>query len=92
MRKSDVIAQVADTADLNPRQAEAAVNAILEEITNALARDHSVNLVGFGSFSVKTRAARSGRNPKNGESINIAASKAPVFKPGKGLKESLQTP
>ncbi len=92
MRKSDLITAVIQAADLSPKHAEAAVHALLETITNALARAESVNLVGFGSFSVKTRATRSGRNPKNGEPITIAASCSPLFKAGKGLKDGIQTP
>lgn len=89
MKKSDIINKVVDIADLSPSQADNAVSAIFEQITNALARGEAVNLVGFGSFSVKSRAERSGRNPNNGEAIVIPASTQPVFKPGKSLKDAL---
>lgn len=89
MRKSDLVEAVADAADLSPRQADDAVSAIFDHITNALARKDSVNLVGFGSFITRERAARQGRNPQTGATIDIAASVLPVFKPGKKLKDAL---
>lgn len=90
MRKSDLVSAVADIADLSPREADDAVSSALEHITNALARGETLNLVGFGSFTVKTRAARTGRNPKTGDPIDIAASKQVSFKAGKSLKDTLQ--
>jgi len=89
MRKPELIKAVAEIADLSERQADAVVSAVVEQITNALSKGETVNLVGFGSFSVKSRPARQGRNPKNGETIQIPASNAPVFKAGKGLKDAL---
>ncbi len=90
MRKPELIKAVAEVADLSERQADAVLAAVLEQITNALSRGETVNLVGFGSFSVKARQARQGRNPKNGEPIQIPASNTPTFKAGKGLKDALQ--
>lgn len=89
MRKSDLVDAVADAADISQRQADEAVSAIFEHITNALARRESVNLVGFGSFVVRERAAREGRNPQTGATIQIKASVLPAFKPGKKLKDLL---
>lgn len=89
MRKPELIKAVAELADLPEKQAVAVVDAVLEQITNALNRGETVNLVGFGSFSVKARPARQGRNPKNGEPIEIPASNNPTFKAGKGLKDAL---
>ncbi len=89
MRKPELVQAIADIADLSERQAEAVLAAMLEQITNALSKGETVNLVGFGSFSVKSRPARQGRNPKTGEPIQIPASNAPVFKAGKGLKDAL---
>ena len=90
MLKQELVKAVAEIADLSERQADAVVAAVLEQITNALSRGETVNLVGFGSFSVKARPARQGRNPKSGEPINIPASSAPVFKAGKGLKDAMR--
>lgn len=91
MRKTELTKAVADIADINQRQADAAVEAMLEQITNALSRGESVNLVGFGAFTVKPRAARTGRNPQTGASIEIAATHVPQFKAGKKLKDALQS-
>lgn len=90
MRKPELVQAVASAADLNGREAEAAVTACLDAITKALAAGETVNLIGFGSFSVKERAARQGRNPQTGATIQIAASRQPTFKPGKALKDALQ--
>jgi len=87
MRKVDLIASVADIADLSNRKADDAVSLALEHIANALARGESLNLVGFGSFNVKARAARVGRNPKTGDPIHIAATNQVCFKAGKQLRE-----
>lgn len=89
MRKSELVAAVADIADIPHNQADDAVSAIFEHITNALARGENVGLVGFASFVVKERAAREGRNPKTGEAIAIAAHNHVQFKPGKALKDAL---
>jgi len=89
MNKTELIAAVAEKAELSKKDAEAAITAAVEAITEALTRQEKVQLVGFGSFEVKTRAERVGRNPKTKESIQIPASKAPVFKPGKALKDAV---
>ncbi len=89
MNKTELIAAVADQTDLSKKDAEAAITAMVDAVTAALKRGEKVQLVGFGSFEVKARAARTGRNPKTKESIQIAASKAPVFKAGKALKDAV---
>jgi len=89
MNKTELIAAVADKTDLSKKDAEAAITAAVEAITEALAQQEKVQLVGFGSFEVKTRAERVGRNPKTKEAIQIPASKAPIFKPGKALKDAV---
>ncbi len=90
MRKPELIAAVAHAADLSTADATAAVEAILSEITHALAEDNSkVSLVGFGSFEKRHRAARKGKNPKTGEEIDIAASNSVGFKAGKAFKDAL---
>ena len=89
MNKTQLIDAVAKAADLNKKQAEAAVNAVTGAITDALKAGDKVQLIGFGSFEVKKRAARQGRNPKPGETIKIAASKHPTFTAGKALKDSV---
>jgi DNA-binding protein HU-alpha len=89
MRKPELVKAVAELADLSERQADAVLAAVLEQITNALSRGETVNLVGFGSFAVKSRPARQGRNPKTGEPIQIPAATTPVFKAGKGLKDAI---
>ena len=89
MNKIELIAAVAEKADLSKKDAEAAINATVEAITEALSQQEKVQLVGFGSFEVKARAARVGRNPKTKEAIQIPASKPPVFKAGKALKDAV---
>ena len=89
MNKTELIAAVAEKADLSKKDAEAAITAAIEAMTEALAQQEKVQLVGFGSFEVKTRAERVGRNPKTKETIQIPASKAPVFKAGKALKDAV---
>ena len=89
MNKTELIAEVAEKAELSKKDAEAAITATIDAITAALCREEKVQLVGFGSFEVKQRAARIGRNPKTKEAIEIPASKAPVFKPSKALKDTL---
>ena len=89
MNKAELLAAAAEKAELSKKDTEAAVNAAIDAITEALAAGDKVQLVGFGVFEVKARAARIGRNPKTRETINIPASKVPVFKPGKGLKDSV---
>ena len=90
MNKSDLVDAVASGADLSKASAGRAVDSILGGIGDALGNGDSVSLVGFGSFSVRHRAAREGRNPQTGESMHIAASKVPGFKAGKGLKDKVK--
>jgi len=89
MNKADLISAVADKAGLSKKSAEGAVNALTDIIGDALAKGDKVQLVGFGSFEVRKREARTGRNPKTKEEIKIPASKSPVFKPGKALKDTV---
>ena len=87
MNKSELINAVAEKASLSKKDSEAAVTAALDAITAALAAGDEVRLVGFGTFEVKKREARIGRNPATKEEIQIPATKVPAFKPGKALKE-----
>jgi DNA-binding protein HU-beta len=89
MNKSELIDAIASKGDLSKAQAGQALEALIGAVGDALKAGDSVTLVGFGTFSVKERAARSGRNPKTGEAIQIAASKVPGFKAGKGLKDAV---
>jgi DNA-binding protein HU-beta len=89
MTKTDLIAAVADRAGLTRADAERAVNATVDSICDALAGGDKVTLVGFGTFSVGERAARKGRNPQTGATIDIPASKSAKFKPSKSLKDAL---
>ena len=87
MNKAELINAAADKAGLSKKDMETALNAAIEVISQCLAEGEKVQLVGFGAFEVKSRAERTGRNPKSGLSIKIPASKVPVFKPGKALKD-----
>ena len=87
MNKSDIIAAIAAKTGETKKDAEATVNAFIDVVTESLAKGEKVQLVGFGSFEVRKRAARKGRNPQTKEEIKIPASKAPVFKAGKALKD-----
>ena len=89
MNKAELIAAVAEKTGLSKKDTEAVVSASLEVITESLAQGEKVQLVGFGSFEVKARAERVGRNPKTNQSIQIPASKTPVFKAGKALKDAV---
>ncbi len=89
MNKTDLIDVVAASADLPKASAGRAVDAMVNAITKALKKNDEVTLVGFGTFSVRKRAARAGRNPRTGETIKIAASKVPAFKPGKAFKDAV---
>ncbi|MFW1857888.1 HU family DNA-binding protein [Acinetobacter defluvii] len=89
MNKSELVAAIAAKAGLSKDQASKALNAFEDAVTEELKNGGSVALVGFGTFSVKAREARTGRNPKTGEALEIAASNAPVFKAGKNLKDAL---
>ena len=89
MNKTDLVEVVAFKADLSKKDAEAAVKAVTEAIAEALAAGDKVQLIGFGTYAVKERAAREGRNPKTGEKMTIAASKTPTFTPGKAFKDAI---
>ena len=89
MNKTELIAAVAEKADLSKKDAEAAITATVDAIAEALTQGEKVQLVGFGSFEVKTRAARVGRNLRTGEEIPISEAKLPVFKAGKALKDAV---
>ncbi len=90
MNKADLINALAEKNGLKKKDAEAAVNAVLDLIAEALKKGEKVAIMGFGSFETKTRAARTGKNPATGATIEIPASKAVVFKAGKALKDSVQ--
>ncbi len=87
MNKAELIAAVAAKANVSQKEAGAVVAAVLDEIKDALKKGDKVQLVGFGSFEVRAKAARKGKNPRTGEEITIAASKAPAFKAGKAFKD-----
>ena len=90
MNKGELVASVAEKAGLTKKDAELAVNALLETVEETLVKGEKIQLVGFGNFEVKERAAREGRNPRNPEEVvKIEASKAPVFKAGKSLKDAV---
>jgi len=89
MNKSELIDAVASAADLSRADASRATDAVLDSIIAALGKGDQVALAGFGTFSVRERAARSGRNPQTGETIQIKASKNPAFKAGKALKDAV---
>ena len=90
MNKTDLVAAVAAKAEISKKDAEAAVSAVISSIADALADGDKVALVGFGTFEVKERAARTGLNPRTGEKLSIPASKAPAFKAGKALKDAVK--
>ena len=89
MNKTELIAATAEKANLSKKDTEAAVNAVIDVITEALKKGDKVQLVGFGSFETRERAARVGRNPKTKEEIKIPATKVPAFKAGKALKDAV---
>lgn len=90
MNKAELIDHVAANADLSKAAAGSAVEAVISGVSGALSNGDSVSLVGFGTFSVSDRAARTARNPRTGETINVPASKAPKFKAGKALKDAVK--
>ncbi len=90
MNKTDLINAVADQAEVSKKDAGKAVDAFVAAVTDALKKGEKVQLVGFGTFEVRERAAREGRNPQTGETIQIKAAKVPAFKAGKALKDSVQ--
>jgi DNA-binding protein HU-beta len=89
VNKNDLVAAVSDNAGLSKADATRAVDGVFDAITAALKKGGDVRIVGFGTFSVAKRKATTGRNPRTGETINIAASKQPKFKAGKGLKDAV---
>lgn len=90
MQKSDLVEKIADEAGISKAAADRALKSLLDSVTRALKKGDRVSLVGFGTFSVSRRAARTGRNPRTGETIKIKASKAPRFAPGKSLKDAVK--
>jgi len=89
VNKGDLVTSVAETAGLTKADAAKAVDAVIATIRDTLVRGDTVNLIGFGTFSVRARAARTGLNPRTKETIQIAAAKNPAFKPGKALKDAV---
>lgn len=89
MNKSELAEAVAQAANMSKADGARAVDAVVDSVTSALQKGDTVSLVGFGTFQVKQRAARAGRNPRTGETIQIKASKVPSFKAGKGLKDAV---
>ncbi len=89
MNKTELIAAMADKAEISKKDAEAALKALTETVTKELKKGEKVQIVGFGTFEVSERAAREGRNPQTGEAMKIKASKAPRFKAGKALKDAV---
>ena len=91
MNKADLVKSVALEAGLSQKDAEKAIKAVFDSVAGSLAKKEKVQLVGFGTFEVRARQARTGRNPKTGEEIKIAAANVPVFKAGKALKDGVNT-
>lgn len=89
MNKTELIAAVAEKANLSKKDAEAAVSAVLDAVTDELVKGGKVQLIGFGPFEVRERAAKQGRNPKTGEAMQIPATKVPAFKAGNALKNAV---
>lgn len=90
MKRTDLVAAIADKAAITKKDADAALSAVIEAITDALKSGDKVQLVGFGTFEVREKAARKGRNPQTGAEIEIAASKSPAFKAGKAFKDAVK--
>jgi len=90
MNKTELVTKVAEMTELTKKDATKAVDAVFESISEALQEGDKVQIIGFGNFEVRERAARKGRNPQTGEEIEISASKVPAFKPGKALKEGIK--
>ena len=88
--KAQLIENVAEKTSLTKKDATTAVDAVFESIKDSLSNGEKVQIIGFGNFEVRDRAARKGRNPQTGEEIEIAASKVPAFKPGKALKDAVK--
>ena len=90
MNKTELVDAVATKSELTKQDSKKAVDALFETISNTLAQEEKIQLVGFGTFEIRERAERTGRNPQTGEEMTIPASKAPAFKPGKELKEAVK--
>ncbi|GGG17446.1 transcriptional regulator [Lysinibacillus alkalisoli] len=90
MNKTELVNAVAEATELSKKDAASAVDAVFNTIQDTLAKGDKVQLIGFGNFEVRERAARKGRNPQTGKEIEIAASKVPAFKPGKALKDAVK--
>ena len=90
MNKTELISQISENASMTKAESGAALDAMIKAISDALASGEDVSLIGFGTFTVKERAAREGRNPATGETIQIPASKVPAFKAGKALKDAVK--
>jgi len=90
VNKAELIEHMANNADLNKAQAGRALDALIDAVRRTLKKGDSVSLVGFGTFAVTKRAARTGRNPRTGAAIKIKAAKIPKFRPGKGLKDAIK--
>lgn len=90
MQKSDLVEKIADESGISKAAADRALNSLLSNVTKELKKGGRVSLVGFGTFSISKRAARTGRNPQTGETIKIKATKVPKFSAGKGLKDSVK--
>ena len=89
MNKTELIAKMAEKAELSKKDAENALNAFIDSVKETVAGGDNVQLIGFGTFDVHTRAARNGRNPRTGEIVKIPAAKSPVFKAGKAFKDAV---
>ncbi len=89
MNKTELIEAMADAADISKAAASRALDGMIDAITQAIKSGDSVSIIGFGTFTLRERAARKGRNPKTGETIEIAASKSPAFKAGKAFKDAV---
>ncbi len=92
MNKSELITALAEKAEFSKKDAEKVLNAFVDSVTESLAKGEKIQMIGFGTFEVKTRPARTARNPRTGAEIKIAASKSPAFKAGKALKDKVNTP
>ncbi|WP_377520435.1 HU family DNA-binding protein [Priestia megaterium] len=90
MNKTELVDAVATKSELTKQDSKKAVDALFETISNTLAKEEKIQLVGFGTFEIRERSERTGRNPQTGEEMTIPASKAPAFKPGKELKEAVK--
>lgn len=90
MNKAELVAAVAEKADISKKAAESAINAFVDTVTQELAKGGKVQMIGFGTFEVISKKERTGHNPQTGETMTIAACKAPKFKPGKSLKDAVK--